>query len=289
MSLNFLSQIRQAISNLNPQEVHELADRPFSIGIVAASPEVSWEIESFLCPPHLSMAKRAEVSSMIHRVALAPSGASDLEIYDPSFRVPKGAFLFDREDPRRTVRAILRKRPDMALPLARHFLPFREPASLQIVHRISRENAFFSLATALPDIMPSLLSIPWAVGEFASDTAFITMNQIRMGFLLAAAADRDLGYREQKGEVASIIAGAFGWRALARELVGKIPMGGGLLPKAAVAYAGTYVEGISLERLYRLGAGLTREERRSAYAEALDRGKRIAGNVMEMMRRRPAV
>ena len=47
--------------------------------------------------------------------------------------------------------------------------------------------------------------------------------------------------------------GAFGWRALARELVGKIPMGGGLIPKAAIAYAGTRVVGLSLERLYRIG------------------------------------
>ena len=88
-----------------------------------------------------------------------------------------------------------------------------------------------------------MIELPWAIGEFASDTAFLTMNQIRMAFLIAAASDRPIGYREQRSEIASIVAGAFGWRALARELVGKVPFGGGLIPKAGIAYAGTFAVG----------------------------------------------
>jgi len=61
-----------------------------------------------------------------------------------------------------------------------------------------------------------------------------------------------VGYRQQKSEIAGVIAGAFGWRAIARQLIGKIPFGGGLIAKAAVAYAGTRVVGLSLERLYSL-------------------------------------
>jgi hypothetical protein len=105
-----------------------------------------------------------------------------------------------------------------------------------------------------------------------------------MAFLLAAASDRDVGYREQSREIASIVLGAFGWRALARELVGKIPMGGGLIPKAAIAYAGTRVVGLSLERFYRVGAAYTREERRQAYVDALERGKTYAASVLDGLR-----
>ena len=61
-----------------------------------------------------------------------------------------------------------------------------------------------------------------------------------------------------------------------RELVGKIPFGGGLIPKAAVAFAGTYVVGLSLERYYRIGYGLTREERRREYESALAHGRTVA-------------
>ena len=95
-----------------------------------------------------------------------------------------------------------------------------------------------------------ILALPWAVGEFASDTAFLTMNQIRMAFMLAAANDRTVGYREQKSEIASLFAGAFGWRAIARELIGVIPMGAGIIPKAGIAFAGTFVMGMSLEQFY---------------------------------------
>jgi hypothetical protein len=63
-------------------------------------------------------------------------------------------------------------------------------------------------------------------------------------------------------------------------LVGKIPFGGGLIPKAAVAYAGTRVAGMSLERYYRIGNHFTRAERRVAYQQALERGKSIAGSVL---------
>jgi hypothetical protein len=147
----------------------------------------------------------------------------------------------------------------------------------------------FCLATALPDIVPSLASIPWAAGEFGSDAAFLTMNQIRMAFQIAAASDRTVGYREQKSEIASIIAGAFGWRALARELVGKVPFGGGLIPKAGIAYAGTFAVGVSLERLYRLGYGFTRTERRAVYEEAYEHGRQIAGMLLDSLRQRKAV
>jgi len=114
------------------------------------------------------------------------------------------------------------------------------------------------------------------------------VNQIRMAFLLAAASDRPVGYREQKMEVGGIIAGAFGWRALARNLVGKIPFGGGLLPKAAIAYAATYVEGRSLERLYSRGYGLTRKERNLEYGDAMAKGRQVVGAIFDAWQQRRA-
>lgn len=290
MSSSVLSEIRQAISNLDPNELRTQAEQPLSISLVAPTQDRLWHMESFLCPPDLSPARRAVISSMLHRGgASGQSGRHDLEIYDASVLRPRTAFPFEAEDPYYTVRQILRRHDDLGLALSRHFPPFRGLVSAGIIHKISRENAFFSILTALPDVVPSFISLPWAAGEFASDATVLTVNQIRMAFLLAAASDRDVGYREQKAEVASIIAGAFGWRALARELVGKIPFGGGLLAKAAVSYAGTFVEGMSLERLYRIGYQLTREERKIAYHEAFHRGKQLAGNLLENLRRREAV
>ena len=213
----------------------------------------------------------------------------DIEIYESSLLRPTRAFSFDPEAPEDCVRRILRTREDLTLALARNLYPFRKPAAHHVIRTVAKENAMFCLATALPDIVPSLASLPWAAGEFGSDAAFLTMNQIRMAFQLAAASDRTVGYREQKSEIASIVAGAFGWRALARELVGKVPFGGGLIPKAGIAYAGTFAVGVSLERLYRLGYGFTRVERRAVYEEAYEHGRQIAGMLLDGLRQRKAV
>jgi hypothetical protein len=107
------------------------------------------------------------------------------------------------------------------------------------------------------------------------------MNQVRKAFLIAGASAPDVGYREERAQIAGIVAGAFGWRALARELVGKIPFGGGLIPKAAIAYAGTYTMGVGLERFYRIGYGLSRQERNQMYEQALERGRSIVAGIVE--------
>jgi hypothetical protein len=146
----------------------------------------------------------------------------------------------------------------------------------RIVHSVARENALFALTTALPNVVPSLLELPWAMGEFASDTAFLTVNQVRMAFLIAAACGYEVGLAPQKGEILTIAAGAFGWRAIARELSGKMPFGTGLIPKAAIAYAGTYAVGKGLEALHRTGRNHTREESRALYRVGYDRGAQLA-------------
>jgi len=286
MSIQVFQHVKDAIRNLDPEDIRKHTERPLRLLLYADNEQQYRDMEDYLVPRDLSAAKRAQVRRLLYRASegAAPSEKGDLDIYfDASHDLDAAesdVFGFDPQNPASTVNAILHRRPDLAVPLALHVLPFRQEVSGRMVKKIAKENALFSLATALPDIVP-FISLPWAVGEFASDTAFLTANQIRMAFLLAAANDRDVGYHEQRGEIASIILGAFGWKALARELVGKIPWGGGLVPKAAIAYAGTRVVGMSLERYYRLGRGFTRAERRLAYEEALERGKHLVGGLIE--------
>jgi len=292
MSVKIFQHIKDALGNLDPEEIRRHTERPMRLFLYANHDESYRQMEDFFVPPQLSDGKRAELRRIVHRASegFLPSESHDLEIYFEDS--PQGlltparqVFAFCPGDPQRTVREVLSHRPDLAIPLALHVHPFREEVSKRIVKKVARENALFSIATAIPDIIP-FISLPWALGEFASDTAILTANQIRMAFLLAAASDRTVGYREQKGEIATIVAGAFGWRALARELVGKIPMGGGLLPKAAIAYAGTRVAGMSLERYYRLGRAYTRAERRLAYEDALERGRTFAASLLEGLKRK---
>ena len=282
MALGVLRQIKQAISTLNPKDLRAQTSRPIRIALIAPSARELGRMEAYFAPMHLSQQRRAEAAQVLIR---GGGPDCDFEIYDSSLLRPKKAFAFDPENPDDCVRRIFKAHPDLMLPLAQRLYPFRKPAAHQIIRNIAKENALFSLATALPDIVP-VISLPWAVGEFTSDTAFLTMNQIRMAFMLAAVSDRPFGYREQRSEIGSIIASSFGWRAIARELIGKVPFGGGLIPKAGIAWAGTYAVGLSLERLYRLGYGFTREERKGVYEEAYEHGKQVAGMLLNSMRNR---
>jgi hypothetical protein len=287
MATQIFHQIRTALHHLDPQEVRQLVTRPFTIGLRAVNGDGMARMEDFLVPPEVSSRQRTKLNGILYRSG--DPGAPEhftIEICEEGAPPVPGAFVFRSQDPEHTVREVLAEHQDLALALARYFPPFRRAVTENTIHEISQQNSLFALLTALPDAIPSLFELGWAAGEFASDTVVLTVNQVRMAFLIAAASDYSVGYLEQKAQIASIIAGAFGWRGLARELAGKIPFGGGLIPKAAIAYAGTYVVGLSLERYYRIGYGYTRAERRVAYEEAFERGKTLARSLLESVRTR---
>jgi hypothetical protein len=279
LNLNLIKDIKNAYSNLKPGNVRELAEKPVSIGILASSGEKVDFIKSFLSPTE----SRVEPVSQS-----APAESFQLVLAEPNYPKPSGAFEFSFTHPDRTVSAILDDHQELEVALARNYPSFREEVVDRIVKRTSQENALFSVVTALPNVIPTFLEFPWAVGEFASDTAFLTMNQVRMAFLIAAANDHEIGYDQQKVELGTIILGAFGWRSLARNLVGKIPLGGGLIPKAAIAYAGTYVVGKGLDKLHRTGNGFDKRERRALYESAIEKGKHWAGQIVESVKNRNA-
>ena len=270
------------MSLLNPNEILRRARRPLHIGLVATSGAGYAEMEEFLLPASTPLEERTYLLDQLHRVGDqgVPENV-DLILFEQGIPASKGTYTFHRDNPAATVEEILRGNEDIALALARQFPAFRGPVVERTIHAVARENALFAVATALPDVVPSLIELPWAFGEFASDTVFLTGNQIRMAFLIAAACGKEVGFGGQKGAILSIAAGAFGWRALARELVGKIPLGGGLIPKGAIAYAGTYAVGKGLEFYYRGNGALPRSRRKALYREALDRGRAVAEAVQK--------
>ena len=93
---------------------------------------------------------------------------------------------------------ILADKGELDLALARQFPAFRRQVVERIIHMVSRENALFAVATALPNVVPSFIELPWAFGEFASDTAFLTANQVRMAFQIAAACGKPVGVRARR-------------------------------------------------------------------------------------------
>lgn len=282
---NSVKQVRAAVSLVNPEKVRALALRRVTIGLVAASGSGYAELEDFLVPAEVSGEERRQLLERLPRAADSPSpDPVDLVLYEHGLPAPEGAFAYRRDDPRATLTGILDAHDELDLALARQFPIFRRTVVERIVHAVSAENALFAVATALPNVVPNLFELPWAVSEFASDTAFLTINQMRMAFLIAAACGKEIGFGHQKTEMLAIAGGAFGWRALARELAGKIPLGGGLIPKGAIAFAGTFLVGKGLEHFHSSRAPLTRAQREEIYQGAYDRGKAVVQSMAKAPR-----
>jgi uncharacterized protein (DUF697 family) len=278
--LNVLKQAKSAFSLLSADEIRKQADLPVHFGLVADSSGAYAELEEFLAPSTLPRQEWRQRISQVHRAndANVP-GHVDIVLYEPGLPCPAGAYSFRRGEEEATCAEILKDKTELDLALGRQFLPFRRLVVERIIQLVSRENALFAIASALPNVVPSMIELPWAFGEFASDTAFLTVNQVRMAFQIAAACGKDVGLGKQKSAVLTIAAGAFGWRALARELVGHIPLGGGLIPKGAIAYAGTYLAGKGLEYLHVHDGEPTASQREQLYQEGLEHGRSFAKTV----------
>jgi hypothetical protein len=278
-----MRDLRNAYSNLNPSGVRAQSEKNVSIGILSSGDDFLERIRSLFGGDG-----SIERGSIERVTESAPAEGFHLLIAEPDYPRPKNAFVFSFRDPEQSIQEILDQRQDIEVALARTYPIFRTCVIDRIISRTAQENALFAVVTGLPNVIPNLLELPWAVGEFASDTAFLTMNQVRMAFLIAACHAKPVGYAEQKMELATIVAGAFGWRALARELAGKIPLGGGLIPKAAISYAGSYIVGIGLDRLHRTGAPLSRRERRALYGAAVEKGKQVVNQLVTTVKNRNA-
>lgn len=120
---------------------------------------------------------------------------------------------------------IARSLPELRLALARH-LPFcRRPVALELTRRAALLNAGVG----------ALVMIPGA------DMPAITMNQAKLVLQIAGVYGQPLDMGRMR-EVLAVVAGAFGLRAVARELADAVPgLGWGV--KGAVAYSGTIAMG----------------------------------------------
>ncbi len=297
MSLGIWKQVASALKELSPETVVRESEAPFTVALIGAPMEVS-RMEDWLVPPSMSPAQQSQTRRLIYsmnvplteneraflpNVTVRLAGWSAVPpISHDLHRVCRDYLLFTPEDLSALAARIAGAHPDLQLSMARSFPALRDAVVSKIIARTAKENAAFAILSAIPNVVPTPLELPWAVGEFASDTVVITANQVRMALAIAAACDTPVGFGEQRGQMASILGSAFGLRALARELAGKIPAGGGVVAKGCIAFAGTYTLGLALSHWNRSGRRLSWGEKRIAYQRALESGREA---VEEMARR----
>ncbi len=168
----------------------------------------------------------------------------------------------------KTLDRIVEDQSRISLALARNFPVFRRRVAQRIISQTATTNAQFSLITGVAAAFPILswIGLP-AFG--LSDILVLTKNQIMMTLQLAAAYGLSLDYKDRMKEIAPILLNAFGWRAVARELVGAIP-GIGFVFRAMVSYAGTATIGKAVQTYYETGEKLSAAQVKRLYKETYE-------------------
>jgi uncharacterized protein (DUF697 family) len=121
----------------------------------------------------------------------------------------------------RIAERIARRAGDNGYVLAAKLPVLRRPVSESVVRGFARQNGVLAAAIFIP----------------GADLPVLLLNQIRMVFRIAAAHGEKID-RERALELLPVIAAGFGLRAVARSVVGSVPVVG-WAAQGAIAFAGT--------------------------------------------------
>ncbi|MFV9505657.1 MAG: hypothetical protein AB4911_13970 [Oscillochloridaceae bacterium umkhey_bin13] len=167
--------------------------------------------------------------------------------------------------------AILEQLPEeRRLAAARAVPGLRTAYARELINSVSLTNGTYALASAIPQQLP-IISIPFA----AADLIVLTKNQALMVYRLALAHGAPPEFQARLVELAPVIGGAFLWRQLARTLISLIPVWG-VVPKVAIAYAGTYSTGIAATQWFAKGELIEGQRLKQLGDEALKLGRERA-------------
>jgi len=193
--------------------------------------------------------RKAEVILTVSDAAVSPSGKA-VEDTGEIPLPPPGAVSAEELAPP-IVKAL---DEEYLVPVAKAYPPLRRAACDRVIRKNARENAVIGL-----------LPIPGA------DMPVMTANQARMVLHLAAAYGEELSFQRAR-ELVGVLAAGFGLRALTRQVVKVVPVGG-WAAAAAIGYAGTVAMGRSTMLYFERGGQKVGQEemeeiRRRATEEA---------------------
>jgi uncharacterized protein (DUF697 family) len=170
--------------------------------------------------------------------------------------------------------------PGLRLALARQLVPLRGPFLTELIEDTARANAMYAFTTGIAEVVP-VLDVPLNL----ADVVVLTKNQLVMSYRIALASGKSGSPRELIGEVVTVLGGGLLLRQGARQLVGLIPIVG-IIPKVAVAYAGTLAIGKAVVAWAAHGARLEPDTVKRLYRQALARGKEVGQALVAQARER---
>lgn len=134
--------------------------------------------------------------------------------------------------------AVARRLGESGTSLAARLPSLRRAVCVDLIRTFSRTNGLVAAAVFVPGV----------------DFPVLTLNQARLVLRIAAAHGQEID-AQRLPELLAVLGGGVGFRALARELVGSVPVAGWAL-KGGVAYAGTRALGEAALRYFEAGAPL---------------------------------
>lgn len=280
------------VKEVTTQAIREEAKRSFLLGITGEAEAVTRLRETFLgpdpTPEQIDVARSFLLEapqpvspddlrelSRCQLVLLADDGVTPADVRPvETLAVP---------DPETAIERLLDQRPDWSLSLARHFPGFRNEVSQRLIFNVSRVNAEVAIVSSLPQSLPVLAPLFPAVAT--TDILILTKNQIMMLMRLAAAHGLEPVVTKRLKELVPIVGGAFGWRAIARQLVGLVPGGAGVVVKGTVAFTGTYAVGQAVLYYYQTRRMPTRAELKQLYVEAASVARGVVAEAVQRLKR----
>ncbi|HEY1428376.1 MAG TPA: hypothetical protein VGF18_02305 [Candidatus Tumulicola sp.] len=168
--------------------------------------------------------------------------------------------------------------------VGRRLPPLRETVASKLTRDAAKNALKVSLASAVVDHIPLLGAV---AGVFASAGDMVAITGIQMMLLLNIEAaygnDPDI---QRMWQLLPVVGGGLGWRTLARELSGFIPVAG-IAIKGAIAYAGTIVVGESVTFLLEHGKHMSREQATNIFERTKKDALAIARDLTSKLRRKP--
>lgn len=172
------------------------------------------------------------------------------------------------------VPALLRLLAGREIAVARALPLFRPAVVRRLIDDAAFANAAYSFTTGLAEVVP-VLDVPLNVG----DMVMLTKNQGLLAFKIALAMGLSADWRQTVPQLAAVVGAGFMWRQIGRSLVGLIPAWG-IVPKVAVAYAGTVAVGQAVHYWAQTGERLKPAALQEAYRQAIAQGKEFADTLI---------
>jgi len=157
--------------------------------------------------------------------------------------------------------------------VGRRLPPLRETVAAKLTRDAANNALKVAVASALIDHVPVLGIVLGAVAS-AGDMVAITGIQTMLMLHIEATYGRDPDV-QRIWQLLPVIGGGFGWRTLARELTGFIPVAGVAI-KGAIAYAGTIVVGEGVTFFHEHGKHMSKSQASQIYERTKEDTLRFA-------------